>query len=61
MPVITIQMLEGRTAEQKREIVAAITDVMVKIGKARPDATTVIMYDVSKSNWAKAGKLLIES
>lgn len=61
MPVVTIQMLEGRTVEQKREIVAAITDVIVKIAKVPPDSTMVIMHDVPKSNWSKAGKLYIDS
>jgi hypothetical protein len=33
MPNITIQWYAGRTDQQKREITAAITDAMVKIGK----------------------------
>ncbi|HLC41132.1 MAG TPA: tautomerase family protein [Methylomirabilota bacterium] len=61
MPVITVQMLEGRTIDQKREIAAAITDVMVKIGKAHPDSTMVIMQEVPKSNWSRAGKLVVDS
>jgi len=60
MPVVTVQILEGRTVEQKREIAAAITDVMVKIAKAPADSTMVILQDVPKSNWAKAGKLYLD-
>jgi len=56
-----VQMLEGRTIDQKREIAAAITDVMVKIGKAHPDSTMVIMQEVPKSNWSRAGKLVVDS
>ncbi|MFN8637660.1 MAG: 4-oxalocrotonate tautomerase [Chloroflexota bacterium] len=57
MPVITVQMFEGRSAEQKRELVAALTDVMVRIGKTTPEATHVILQEVSRENWASGGKL----
>ena len=33
MPNITVQWYAGRTDQQKREILAAITDAMEKIGK----------------------------
>ncbi|MBI1728417.1 MAG: tautomerase family protein, partial [Candidatus Rokubacteria bacterium] len=37
MPNITVQWYAGRTPKQKREITAAITEAMVKIGKTTPD------------------------
>lgn len=61
MPVVTIQMYEGRTVEQKRELVAAITDAVVRIAKTTPDATEVIIQDIPRHNWAKAGKLASDS
>jgi len=39
MPNVTIQWYAGRTDQQKREIVQAITDAMVRIGKTTPDRT----------------------
>ena len=38
MPNITIQWYAGRTQQQKREIVAAITDAMVTIGQTTSGA-----------------------
>jgi 4-oxalocrotonate tautomerase len=57
MPVVTIQMYEGRTIEQKRELVEAITEVVVRIAKTTAEATDVIIQDIPRHNWAKAGKL----
>ncbi len=57
MPLVTIHMYEGRTVEQKRELVAAITESVVKIAKTTPEATDVVIIDVPRHNWSRAGKL----
>ena len=57
MPNITIQWYAGRTAEQKRQVVAAITEALVKIGKTTPDQVHVVFQDVEKANWGWNGKL----
>jgi 4-oxalocrotonate tautomerase len=57
MPNITVQWYAGRTDRQKREIVAAITDAMVKIGKTTADQVQVVFQDIEKSNWGVNGKL----
>ena len=61
MPLITVQMYEGRTIEQKRELVAAITEAIVRIAKTTPDATDVIIHDIPRHNWSHAGKLASDS
>jgi 4-oxalocrotonate tautomerase len=61
MPLITVQMFEGRSADQKRELVAALTEAIVRIAKTTPEATQVIIQDVPKENWAFAGKLASDS
>jgi 4-oxalocrotonate tautomerase len=57
MPVVTIELWEGRTVEQKRALCRAITEAMVEHGGARPDALHVIIHEVPKENWALAGVL----
>ena len=57
MPNITIQWYAGRTDQQKRVKVAAITDAMVKIGKTTPDQVHIVFQDIEKSNWGHNGKL----
>lgn len=57
MPNITIQWYAGRTAEQRREITAAITDAMVRIGKTTADQVHIVFQDVEKGDWGNKGRL----
>jgi len=57
VPNITIQWYAGRTEQQRREIVQAITDAMVRIGKTTPDLVHIVFQDVEKSHWGYAGRL----
>jgi 4-oxalocrotonate tautomerase len=57
MPNITVQWYAGRTPQQKREITAAITEAMVKIGKTTPEQVHIVFQDVEKSDWGWNGKL----
>lgn len=57
MPNITIQWYAGRTPEQKRQIVVAITEAMVTIGKSTADQVHVVFQDVDKSDWGVNGRL----
>ena len=43
MPVVTVQMWTGRTTEQKRKLVAAITEAMVVHAACKPDHLHVII------------------
>ena len=60
MPVVTVQLWEGRTVEQKRALVQAITEAMVEHAGARPDALHVILQEVPRENWGRAGVLGID-
>ena len=57
MPLIQVQMFAGRTAEQKRNLVRALTDAFVQAAGSTPDAVDVILTDVDKSDWAQGGEL----
>ena len=59
MPVVTIEMWEGRTIEQKKQLVEGITSSFVQIGTS-PEAVQVIIKDIPKHNWAIGGKLASE-
>ena len=59
MPVVIVEMWEGRTIEQKKQLVEGITDSFVKIG-APAEAVHVIIKDNPKHNWATGGKLASE-
>lgn len=58
MPVVHVHMLAGRTQEQKRRLVAAITRALVEEAAAKPDAVTVVLHDAAPNDWAEGGRLL---
>jgi len=59
MPIVTVEMMEGRTPEQKKKLVQGITSAFVDIGTPA-EVVQVILKDNSRCNWAVAGKLVAE-
>ncbi len=59
MPVVIVEMWEGRTVEQKKQLVEGITAVIVNTG-VPPEAVHIIIKDNPKHNWASGGKLASE-
>ena len=57
MPVIQVTISQGRTVEQKRELVQVLTRETARILKTREDAVRILIYEVSKENWGNAGVL----
>ena len=57
MPTINVQMFEGRTLEQKRAFVKAITEAACTTLGSSPEPVDVIITDVKKDNWATGGVL----
>ena len=60
MPTYHIEMLEGRTIEQKKKLVEAITRVTVEVLGGTPDAVDILITDVKRENWATGGVLWTE-
>jgi len=59
MPVIIVEMWEGRTIEQKKRLVEGITSSFAQIGTPT-EAVQVIIKDNPKHNWAIGGELASE-
>jgi len=60
MPTYHIEMLEGRTIEQKKKLAEAITRVSVEILGGQPDSVDILITDVKPENWSTGGKLWSE-
>jgi len=58
MPIIRIDIIEGRTLEQKRKIVQEITQTMVQVAGAKPEDVRIIIIDHPMENLATGGGLL---
>ena len=57
MPTINVQMFEGRSAEQKRDFVRAVTDAACRTLGCDAASVDIIIQNVSRENWATGGKL----
>lgn len=58
MPVVQVNIKEGRTLDQKREIVARMTDVLVDVCGSARERVHVIINEVEEDNWGRGGQLL---
>lgn len=60
MPTYHIEMMEGRTVEQKKKLVAEITRVSVEVLGGSPDSVDILITDIARHNWATGGVLWSE-
>jgi 4-oxalocrotonate tautomerase len=60
MPTYHIEMMEGRTVEQKKKLVEEITRVSVEILGGSPESVDILITDIKRENWATGGKLWLE-
>jgi len=57
MPIIHVNMFEGRTVEQKRKLAAAMTEAVVKSLNVKPEVVRIILHDMAKHDYSVAGIL----
>lgn len=57
MPLIQIDMFEGRTDQQVRELVEALTAATCGVLECKAEHVSIIVRDVSPSRWATGGAL----
>jgi len=58
MPFVKIVLKEGRTVEQKREMVKAVTEAIVRTVGAKAEAVHIVVHDEPAHNLAHGGHLL---
>ncbi len=61
MPIIKIDMIQGKTQEQKKKIVQEITQTMVRVVGDKPEDVRIIITEHSMENLAAAGQLLSDN
>ena len=57
MPTFNVQIFEGRTIEEKREFVKAITEASCRTLGCSPESVDIVITDVKKEDWATGGVL----
>ena len=58
MPMVTVEWLEGRSPQQKRELAHALTQAFVEIAKVQNEQVWIVFRDVKRSDWAMGGVAL---
>lgn len=57
MPIIRVEMFEGRGPDTKQELVKSLTSEMVRITGCGEASVNVVITDVKKENWGIGGDL----
>jgi 4-oxalocrotonate tautomerase len=60
MPTIRVELMEGRTPEQKKNLVKALTQAVVDTLGSQPAQVDVLLFDIKRSDWATGGELWSE-
>ncbi len=57
MPMIKVDLIKGRTVEQKREFAEVVTREAARILKCAPEVVDIVFQDVERHDWAAGGTL----
>lgn len=60
MPIIRVEMFEGRTPEQKTNLVKAMTQSFIDTCGGTPDQIHIVIQDVAHGDWGFDGELVSE-
>jgi 4-oxalocrotonate tautomerase len=60
MPFVNVKITTGATREQKAELIAGITDLLVRVLDKNPASTHVVIEEVSTENWGISGRSVAE-
>ncbi|MCL2656270.1 MAG: 4-oxalocrotonate tautomerase [Betaproteobacteria bacterium] len=55
MPFATIQLIEGRTPEQKRAVIEKVTQALVEAVGAPQQSIRVLIQEVPSAHWGIGG------
>jgi len=56
MPVVKIDMWDGRSEEEKEKVIQNVTAAIVESCGCPKEAVTVVIDDIPKENWGSGGE-----
>ena len=56
LPVVNVQLYEGRTQQQKDDIAKGIAETISRVAEVPMEATVVIFSDTKRSDWHVGGQ-----
>jgi 4-oxalocrotonate tautomerase len=61
MPNITVELLSGRTLDQRREFVAAVTESAIAILNAKRESVRIVFQEIETTDVANGGVLVSDA
>jgi len=55
MPFITVQLIEGRSVEQKHALIKEISEAAIRVLDADPDNVRIVINEVTSDDWGVGG------
>ena len=55
MPFITVQLIEGRSVEQKHALIKEISEAAIRVLDADPDNVRIVIIEVTADDWGVGG------
>jgi 4-oxalocrotonate tautomerase len=60
MPIVTIHLLEGRTPEQKKQLIKNVSSAVIQTLAAPPESVRVILNEMPCDHYGIAGLPVLE-
>ena len=60
MPYVNVRITTGASREQKAELIAGITELLVRILDKNPASTQVVIDEISPESWGVGGETVAE-
>ena len=60
MPIIQVNLIEGRTVDQKRKLVVGMTEAVVDALGVKAEDVRIILQDMARHDYAVAGVLYMD-
>jgi len=58
LPFVTVYLLPGRTADQKKKASEEISKAMVKTLNTKSEDISIVFVEVAPQNWSEKGQML---
>ncbi|MGH8354676.1 MAG: 4-oxalocrotonate tautomerase [Pseudomonas sp.] len=60
MPTLNVQLFDGRSSDEKRALVEALTEACCRTLNCPPEAVDILLAEVKREHWATGGVLWSE-
>ncbi len=60
MPIVTVQMLSGRTAEQKSALIEGLANVVIETLAVPEEAIRIVLTEVAPEDWGNGRQTMAQ-